>query len=93
MSRLSKRLLRRASKAPCISIVTIVIILLLLIASSILCTKAATKSMAALFGRAPPCCGLSNPEVSAVQRQEVCISHVVKIYNKIRHALPVQEPL
>jgi hypothetical protein len=67
MSRLNKRFLRKASKAPYISIVTIVIILPLLITSSILYTKAATKSMAAFFGRVPPCYRLSNPEVSVVQ--------------------------
>jgi hypothetical protein len=67
MSRLSKHLLRKISKVPYIFIVTIVIILLLLIASSILYTKATTKSIAAFFGRAPLCHGLSNPEVNIVQ--------------------------
>jgi hypothetical protein len=66
MSYLSRRLLKRVSKVPYISIITIIIILPLLITSSILYTKATTKSMAVFFGRAPLYYGLSNPEVSIV---------------------------
>jgi uncharacterized membrane protein AbrB (regulator of aidB expression) len=82
MSRLNKRFLRRVSKAPYISIITIIIILPLLIASFILYTKTTTKSIAALFGRVPLCYGLSNPEISVVQaiRYIIILLYLFAIY-------------
>jgi multisubunit Na+/H+ antiporter MnhB subunit len=66
ISRLNKYLLKKTSKASYISIVIIVILLLLFIASSILYTKATTKSIAAFFGRIPLYYGLNSPEVNII---------------------------
>jgi Ni,Fe-hydrogenase I cytochrome b subunit len=86
MSRLSRRFFRKVSKAPYISIITIVIILPLLITSFILYTKVITKAMAALFGRVFLCYRLSSPEVSIVQaiRHVMILLYLFVIYkNKV----------
>jgi uncharacterized MnhB-related membrane protein len=82
MSRLSKRFFRKTSKASYIFIMIIVIILLLLIASSILYTKAITKSIAVLFGRTLLYYRLNSPEVSIVQaiRHAMIILYPFAIY-------------
>jgi hypothetical protein len=64
--RCSRRFLRRASKAPCTSRVTMVTCWLSAHAAYVSCVSAAVRSAAERFGRAPPCCGLRMLCVMAV---------------------------
>ena len=65
--RASSHLTRSASKAPCTSIMIIVVCKPAAIADSKSWVKAATRSIAERFGRAPPCWGERMPQVRAVQ--------------------------
>ena len=73
-SRRISRLRMTVSKAPCTSIVTSVATWPLARAVSISCTRAATRSTADLFGRAPICCGCRIPYRIEAQARRRAIS-------------------